>query len=69
MTLYIYIWLYHHLGHAITHIKHLGKGKGSIWELLATVTTEGHSLSNRLVSALLLLTPLQPFHVYSKSRE
>lgn len=34
MTLYIHIWLCHHLGHAITNIKHLGRGKdlfGSFW--------------------------------------
>lgn len=69
MTLYIHIWLCHHLGHAITHIKHLGRGKGSIWELWATMTTEVHCLSNHSVSAHLLLTPLQSFHFYSKSLE
>ena len=56
MTLYIHIWLCHQLGHAITNIKHLGRGTGSIWEPLATMTTEVHGLSNRSVSAHLLLT-------------
>lgn len=47
MAFSIHIWLSPHLRHVNTDIKHLGRGKGALWEMLATMTTEHPSLKQR----------------------
>ena len=42
MAVYIHIWLCHHLGDYRHETS--GQGKGSVWELLATMTTESSLL-------------------------
>lgn len=53
MALHIHIWACHHVGHVIIDIRHLGGGLGAgcIWQLLATMATQAHCLSNSSVSA------------------
>lgn len=62
MTLYIHIWLCHHLGHVNIDFKHLGTRERIYWELFATMTTEVYCCSNSSVSAHLHLIPPQAIH-------